>query len=96
MPLINRVGGDEFYVINRATDPAKLEQQLKSMTNNLEKARQNEGRLPTVAYGYSIHIGGKAIDFQEVLKEADDQMYYFKRIQKDGVQDCKINLPLQP
>lgn len=91
-----RVGGDEFYVINRATDPAKLEQQLKSMTNNLEKARRNEGQLPTVAYGYSIHIGGKAIDFQEVLKQADDQMYYFKRIQKDGVQDCKINLPLQP
>lgn len=78
-----RVGGDEFYIINSATDPLKLEHQLKSMTNNLEKERQNDDRLPTVAYGYSIFEGGKTIDFQEVLKEADDLMYYFKKSQKD-------------
>lgn len=78
-----RVGGDEFYVINSETDPVKLEHQLMSMTNNLEKERRNDGRLPTIAYGYSIFKGGKAVGFQEVLKEADDQMYCFKKIQKD-------------
>lgn len=78
-----RVGGDEFQIINSETNPVKLERQLKSMINNLEKERQNENRLPTVAYGYSIFKGGKGIDFLDVLKEADDQMYYFKKIQKD-------------
>ena len=85
-----RVGGDEFYIIHSEADPVKLEQQLKSMTNNLEKARQNESRLSTVAYGYSICKGGKAIDFQEVLKEADDQMYYFKRIQKAAPKEPSV------
>ncbi|MCR6544285.1 GGDEF domain-containing protein [Dehalobacterium formicoaceticum] len=78
-----RVGGDEFYIISSETDPVKLEHQLKCMTNNLEKERKNDGRLPTVSYGYSIFKGGKGIGFQEVLKEADDQMYYFKKIQQD-------------
>ncbi len=79
-----RVGGDEFYIINSETDPVKLEQQLKSMTSNLEKERETDNRLPTVAYGYSIFKGGKALNFQEVLKEADDRMYSFKSVQKDN------------
>ena len=78
-----RVGGDEFQIINSEADTVKLERQLKSMTNSLEKERENDGRLPTVAYGYSIFKVGKGIDFQEVVKEADVQMYYFKKIQKD-------------
>ena len=78
-----RIGGDEFYIISSETDPIKLEYQLKSMTNNLGKERQNDDRLPTVAYGYSIFKGGKGIGFQEVLKEADEQMYHFKKIQKN-------------
>lgn len=78
-----RIGGDEFYIINNETDPVKLELQLKSMTNNLEKERRMDNRLPTVAYGYSIFKGGKTFDLQEMLKESDDQMYYFKKIQKE-------------
>ena len=78
-----RTGGDEFYIINSEIDTKKLEYQLKTMTSNLEKERQIESRLPTVAYGYSIFNGGKAMDFQRVLKEADDQMYYYKNIQKE-------------
>ena len=75
-------GGDEFYIISSETDPIKLEYQLKSMTNNLGRERQNDDRLPTVAYGYSIFKGSKGIGFKEVLKEADEQMYYYKKIQK--------------
>jgi GGDEF domain-containing protein len=69
------------------TDPVKLEYQLKSMTNNLGKERQNDDCLPTVAYGYSIFKGGKGIGFKEVLNEADEQMYYFKKLQKN-IQKC--------
>jgi len=79
-----RVGGDEFYIINSETDPVKLEHQLKSMTVNLEKERKKDEHVPTVAYGYSIFKGGKAISFQEVLKEADERMYVYKSMQKDN------------
>jgi diguanylate cyclase (GGDEF)-like protein len=77
-----RVGGDEFYIIRRDVNRDKLEHQLKSITNNLAKERQKDRCLPTVAYGYSIFEGDKTLDFQKILKEADDQMYYYKHLQK--------------
>lgn len=78
-----RVGGDEFYIISSDTYRVKLERQLKKMIVNIEEERQKESRLPTVSYGYSIFKGGKALDLQEVIKEADEQMYYYKNIQKE-------------
>jgi diguanylate cyclase (GGDEF)-like protein len=78
-----RVGGDEFHIISRETDPKILESQLKDMTNNLEKERRNDSRLPTVSYGYGIFRSEKMTSFKDVNKEADDQMYYFKKTQKN-------------
>lgn len=79
-----RVGGDEFYIICNKTNKEKIEYQLKNMTNALAKGRGNDSRLPTIAYGYSIFQGKTNPDFQKILKEADDQMYYFKKLHKAG------------
>jgi len=35
-----------------------------------------------VSYGYSIFRGGENLDFRKIFKEADDQMYHYKRIHK--------------
>ena len=78
-----RIGGDEFCIINSETAPAKIELQLKNMTDRLEEERLKDGRLPTVAYGYSICKGFEPDCFQRLLREADTQMYHFKKIQKD-------------
>jgi diguanylate cyclase (GGDEF)-like protein len=80
-----RVGGDEFYTIRRDANRDKLEHQLMSITNNLTKERQKDRYLPTVAYGYSIFHGDKTLDFQKILKEADNQMYYYKHLQKNSI-----------
>lgn len=77
-----RIGGDEFYIICKSANQEKLEHQLKRMTNELAKKRQKDSCLPTVAYGYSIFQADTTLDFQKVLKEADAQMYYYKRLQK--------------
>lgn len=77
-----RIGGDEFYIISLDANREKIEDQIKCMTNNLTKERQNDTCLPTVAYGYSIFCEGKTLDFSKILKEADDQMYYYKHLQK--------------
>ena len=80
-----RVGGDEFYIIRRDANRDKLEHQLKSITDNLAKERQKYRCLPTVAYGYSIFEGDKTLDFQKILKEAGNQMYYYKHLQKNNI-----------
>jgi diguanylate cyclase (GGDEF)-like protein len=77
-----RYGGDEFSVISNEVDSEKIEFQLKTMTNALAEIRDKGNMLPTVSYGYSISLGGETMDFQKILKEADDQMYQFKNVNK--------------
>lgn len=76
-----RAGGDEFYIICKETNQERIEHQLRSMTNVLEEERENNSDLPTIAYGYSIFRGG-SLNFQKILKEADEQMYCFKKLKK--------------
>ena len=77
-----RIGGDEFSIIGNGTDQKKMESHLRSMANALAEKRGNDSRLPTVAYGYSIFQGVEKPDFQKNFKEADRQMYHFKKLQK--------------
>ncbi len=77
-----RFGGDEFSVIGKESDQKKIEDLLRTMTNNLAKMREKGNPLPTVSYGYSIFRGGEKHDFYKILKEADDQMYHFKEVHK--------------
>ncbi len=77
-----RIGGDEFCVIRRDANREKLEHQLKCMTDNLGKERQNDSCLPTVAYGTGVFTKNEPLDFQKILKEADNQMYFHKQLQK--------------
>lgn len=77
-----RFGGDEFYIIGNETDQEKIESHLKAMTNALTEMREKGNTLPTVSYGYSVFRGGEKPDFCKYLKEADDQMYRFKKIHK--------------
>lgn len=79
-----RCGGDEFYIIGRETDPYRVEEHLASMVRALAAAREEESSLPTVSYGYSISQKGEPSHFQEMLQDADDQMYRFKKAHKGG------------
>lgn len=49
------------------------------MTNALEKKRDEDNRMPTISYGYSISPPGKKLNLDMIIKEADAQMYRFKR-----------------
>jgi len=49
------------------------------MIDNLAKMREKDNHIPTVSYGYSIYTGGEKLDFNKILKDADDQMYYYKK-----------------
>lgn len=76
-----RVGGDEFYIICKEAKQERIEYQLRIMTNVFAEERENNSYLPTIAYGYSIFRGG-SLNIQKMLKQADEQMYCFKKLQK--------------
>lgn len=80
-----RFGGDEFAIIGKEADPAKIEIQLKAMKNALIKMREEGDIIPTVSYGYSISPAGEELDFYKMIKEADDQMYRFKMLHKSEI-----------
>lgn len=86
-----RYGGDEFSILSSETDPEKIEFQLRTMTKALAEMRENGNQLPTVSYGYSVFQGEEVPDFHKVLKEADDQMYHFKKANKAGTAE-KISI----
>lgn len=77
-----RVGGDEFYIIGNETDSEKIQYQLQRITDSLSEKQGINGRLPTVTCGFSIFKGGETPDLQRILKEADSQMYQYKRLRK--------------
>lgn len=77
-----RFGGDEFSIIGTETDREEIEHQLRNMTDNFAEIRKRGKTLPTVSYGYSIYRCGERLDFQKTFKEADCQMYEYKKIHK--------------
>lgn len=77
-----RFGGDEFVIISNETNKEKIDSQIKTMIRNLEEERKKGNPIPTVSYGYSIYNGKEKLDFQKILREADDQMYYYKKAYK--------------
>lgn len=77
-----RYGGDEFSIISHETDREKIELQLRTMTNLLAKIRENGSVIPTVSYGFSIYKGGEMLDFHKIIKEADAEMYHFKKVHR--------------
>ena len=77
-----RYGGDEFSIISRETDQEKIEMLLQNMTRELSGVREDGNQLPSVSYGYCVYHGGKKLNFHDILKEADEQMYRFKKANK--------------
>jgi diguanylate cyclase (GGDEF)-like protein len=79
-----RMGGDEFLIIM----PGNGEEQASELSNRLlglpkEYVQASDGEIIEVcaAYGYSVQ-SGKDINIDEMIKEADQQMYKVKRCQK--------------
>lgn len=81
-----RFGGDEFAIIGRETNQKKLERRLRLMTKDLAEMRGEGKPLPTISYGYSIFNEGEIFDFHKILKEADAQMYRYKKLHKERLE----------
>ncbi|MGI6382398.1 MAG: GGDEF domain-containing protein [Tissierellaceae bacterium] len=78
-----RFGGDEFSILSNETDQEKIEGQIREMIDSIEKIREEGNPIPTVSYGYSIFRGGANLDFNDIIKDADEQMYHYKKAHKE-------------
>lgn len=77
-----RIGGDEFCILCKHTNKQMIKHQLTRLIESLTKKRIDDRKLPTIAYGCSHYMGDKTLNFLEVLKEADQQMYHYKQLKK--------------
>ncbi len=82
--VLVRLGGDEFLIIMQGNN----EEQASELTNRLlnlpkDHVQASDGTIIEVwaAYGYSVKSGND-INIDEMIKEADQQMYKLKRCQK--------------
>lgn len=79
--LCFRIGGDEFCVISRITDEAMIQDAKKSFLEKIEKCREKDKKLPNVSIGHGFYKKGLC-KVDEAIKNADEQLYEFKKIQK--------------
>ncbi len=79
-----RIGGDEFCVLCWGDNEEMIKDQLKSMTDKLTSKREADSWMPTVAYGYSIFSQGEKLNFEKIMKEADEQMYHYKHLERES------------
>lgn len=77
-----RYGGDEFAILSSEVDHESLEKDLKSMISTLSAIRERGTVVPTVSYGYKIAPKGLIVHFEKLLKDADAQMYQYKKALK--------------
>lgn len=89
-----RYGGDEFFILSNEIDPEKIEFQIRVMTKALAAGILEKGNpLPTVSYGYSIFSGRETLNFNKMFKEADEQMYHFKKVKKaDAIHETTVSV----
>lgn len=73
-----RVGGDEFVVVLKNCAEGDCEKFIEEWQTNLDKIKnKNSGYQYSVSYGYAF--AKKEYNLNEIVKEADDRMYEYKR-----------------
>ena len=82
-----RIGGDEFVAILRGQDLLNVEELLHKFYGRMEEAVQ-EARKPeekiSIAAGMAVFKEGQDVDYQDVFKRADENMYKNKKAMKAG------------
>ena len=85
-----RIGGDEFCVI--LTDYSSAEELKHRFIEKIEEARKLEPRFPYISMG-SAHFEPGYQDISDVIKIADQDLYYWKNKRK---QTCNLTNPKNP
>lgn len=79
-----RIGGDEFCTLCFTGDEKKIQKLLKLVVQDVDLERVKDKRIPHLSYGCKTFKRDKnnEVDIDEIMREADKQMYEYKRISK--------------
>lgn len=77
---VYRMGGDEFIVLLDTIDSDTINKLIKDFEKEVEFFNNQNKIVLQSAYGYSTYSNGKTYD--DMIKEADKNMYICKRKQK--------------
>ena len=83
--LVSRFGGDEFFIITNETEDEKLLDFKKAIYNELENPMYLNEHLRTLkfSFGYSFNKKEDKKTIDELIVEADDNMYEDKAFNKN-------------
>jgi diguanylate cyclase (GGDEF)-like protein/PAS domain S-box-containing protein len=88
--LIVRWGGDEFIVILKNTDKAGAEDICSRIKLNAENEKVDFLNL-SISLGYATKTGA-AENFDDVLKAAEEMMYYVKLLESKSMKNKTLNI----
>lgn len=82
---VARIGGDEFGIILKNHNEAKVEEMLECLTNEVEQHNfMAAGHGLSLAFGYSFHESG-IVNMEYLFQEADNNMFQNKLLKKDSI-----------
>jgi len=90
--ILARVGGDEFIIILPKTDKINSKFIVERIYNNIDLFNQTKPQLPlSVSLGMAT-ADDQNISLQDVIKQADKEMYFNKNLRKQcGLVPSLIN-----
>lgn len=77
-----RIGGDEFCVLCSTDDEKVITELLHNVVHSVEACRRTDKRIPRISFGYKSFTVGPDFDINQIIHEADRQMYKYKRKNK--------------
>lgn len=77
--FIGRMGGDEFIAIIVDKDILDIERKLKEMKSLLYKYNESSEYILKISYGYSVRNSGDTVSLMKIYRQADNNMYMFKK-----------------
>lgn len=78
-----RFGGDEFCVLCSTDDEKVITELLHNVVHSVETRRHSDNRIPRISFGYKAFTVGSDFEINRIIREADRQMYKYKRKNKD-------------
>ncbi len=90
-----RVGGDEFVSILSGCTKQEIENTIKIIVEQIDKANSNDDYKFSLAFGYDRFVGKTIHDYNEFFKNVDKKMYDDKMASKQSRMSSRDDTALQ-